>query len=117
MPPKGEIDDEFQGDKPKVASGGYSQPLWRKPPAWINCPLVWIMLVPAMGLLYVPGAQMSRNYGIRPDYRQVYIPPEEKFSRASMLISMVSGVIMLGALIVGMMVLAQVLHEIIGPIL
>ena len=112
MPPKVEIDDEFQGDKPKVASGGYSQPLWRKPPAWINCPLVWIMLVPAMGLLYVPGAQM-RNYGIK----QVYIPPPEKFSRASMLISMVSGVIMLGALIVGMMVLAQVLHEIIGPIL
>ena len=56
---------------------------------------------------------MSRNYGIK----QVYIPPPEKFSRASMLISMVSGVIMLGALIVGMMVLAQVLHEMIGPIL
>ena len=75
--------------------------------------MVWIMLGPAMGLLYVPGAQMSRNYGIK----QVYIPPPEKFSRASMLISMVSGVIMLGALIVGMMVLAQVLHEMIGPIL
>ena len=113
MPPKVEIDDEFQCDTPTVASGRYSLPLWRKPPAWINCPLVWIMLVPAMGLLYVPGAQMSRNYGIK----QVYIPPPEKFSRASMLISMVSGVIMLGALIVGMMVLAQVLHEMIGPIL
>ena len=56
---------------------------------------------------------MSRNYGIR----QVYIPPEEKFSRAYTFIAMAVGAIFLGALLTGMMVLAQVLHEMIGPIL
>ena len=112
MPPKVEIDDGFQGDTPPVAAGGYELQVRRGPPAWVNCPLGWVPLVGLLGLLYVPGAQV-RNYGIK----QVYIPPPEKFSRASMLISMVSGVIMLGALIVGMMVLAQVLHEMIGPIL
>ena len=112
MSPQVEIDDEFQGDTPKVAAGGNEMPLRSGPPTWVNGPLGWVPLVGLLGLLHVPGAQV-RNYGIK----QVYIPPPEKFSRASMLISMVSGVIMLGALIVGMMVLAQVLHEMIGPIL
>ena len=113
MPPQVEIDDGFQGDTPPVAAGGYELQVRGVPPEWVNGPLVRVPLVGLLGLLHVPGAQMSRNYGIK----GVYIPPPEKFSRASMLISMVSGVIVLGALIVGMMVLAQVLHEMIGPIL
>lgn len=52
---------------------------------------------------------MSRNYGIRPDHRQVYIPPEEKFSRAFMLFSLISGAIVLGVLLAGMLALAQLL--------
>ena len=53
---------------------------------------------------------MSRNYGIRPDHRQVYIPPEEKFSRAFTLLSMLVGGVLLGVLLTGMMVLAQLLY-------
>ena len=85
------------------------------PPEWVNRPLVRVPLVGLLGLLHVPGAQMSRNFGIRPG--QVYIPPEEKFSRAYTFIAMAVGAIFLGALLTGMMVLAQVLHEMIGPIL
>jgi hypothetical protein len=50
---------------------------------------------------------MSRNYGIRRN--QIYIPPEEKFSRAYTLIAMAVGVIVLGALLAGMLALAQLL--------
>jgi hypothetical protein len=113
--PKVEINDEFQGDTPTVIAGGYELQVRSGPPAWVNGPLVRVPLVGLLGLLQVP--QMSRNYGIRPDYRQVYIPPEEKFSRAYTFIAMAVGVIFLGALLTGMMVLAQVLHEMIGPIL
>jgi hypothetical protein len=112
--PKVEINDEFQGDTPSVAAGGYVLQVRSGPPAWINCPLGWVPLVGLLGLLHVP---QMRNYGIRPDHRQVYIPPEEKFSRAYTFIAMAVGTIFLGALLTGMMVLAQVLHEMIGPIL
>ena len=77
------------------------------PPAWVNGPLGWVPVVGLLGLLHVPGAQMSRNYGIRPG--QVYIPPEEKFSRAFMLFSLISGAIVLGVLLAGMLALAQLL--------
>ena len=79
------------------------------PPAWVNGPLGWVPVVGLLGLLHVPGAQMSWNYGIRPDHRQVYIPPEEKFSRAFMLFSLISGAIVLGVLLAGMLALAQLL--------
>jgi len=85
-------------------------PLWSVPPSWVNCPLGWVPLVGLLGLLHVPGAQMSRNYGIRPDHRQVYIPPEEKFPRIFALISMLVGGVLLGVLLTGMMFLAQVLY-------
>ena len=78
------------------------------PPEWVNRPLVRVPVVGLLGLLHVPGAQMSRNDGVRRN--QIYIPPPEKFSRASALIAMVGGVVMFGALIVSMMVLAQVLY-------
>ena len=85
-------------------------PLWSGPPSWVNCPLGWVPLVgQSVGLLHVPGAQMSRNYGIRPDHRQVYIPPEEKFPRVIALIGMLVGGALLAALLTGMMVLAQLL--------
>jgi hypothetical protein len=77
------------------------------PTAWVNGPLVRVPLVGLLGLLHVPGAQMSRNYGIRRN--QIYIPPEEKFSRAYTLIAMAVGVIVLGALLAGMLALAQLL--------
>jgi len=80
------------------------------PPTWVNGPLGWVPLVGLLGLLHVPGAQMSRNYGIRPDHRQVYIPPEEKFPRVFGLISMLVGGVLLAALLTGMMFLAQVLY-------
>jgi hypothetical protein len=51
---------------------------------------------------------MSRNYGIRPG--QVYIPPEEKFSRAFTLISLMCGAVLLGVLLAGMLALAQLLY-------
>ena len=51
---------------------------------------------------------MSRNYGIRPG--QVYIPPEEKFPRVFGLISMLVGGVLLGALLAGMLALAQLLY-------
>ena len=85
-------------------------PLWSGPTAWVNGPLVRVPLVGLLGLLHVPGAQMSRNYGIRPDHRQVYIPPEEKFPRIFALISMLVGGVLLGVLLTGMMFLAQVLY-------
>ena len=109
MLPKVEINDEFQGDTPPVIAGGYELQVRGGPPAWVNGPLGWVSLVGLLGLLYVPGAQMSRNYGIRPDHRQVYIPPEEKFSRAFMLFSLISGAIVLGVLLAGMLALAQLL--------
>ena len=84
-------------------------PLWSGPPPWVNCPLGWVPLVgQSVGLLHVPGAQMSRNYGIRPG--QVYIPPEEKFSRAFTLISLMCGAVLLGVLLAGMLALAQLLY-------
>jgi hypothetical protein len=107
--PKVEIDDEFQGDTPKVAAGGYEMSVRSGPPEWVNRPLVRVPLVGLLGLLHVPGAQMSRNYGIRPDHRQVYIPPEEKFPRVFALISMLVGGVLLVALLTGMMFLAQLL--------
>lgn len=76
------------------------------PPAWVNGPLGWVPLVGLLGLLHVPGAQMSRNYGIR----QVYIPPEEKFPRVFALIGMLVGGVLLAALLTGMMFLAQLLY-------
>ena len=84
-------------------------PLRSGPPAWVNGPLVRFPLVGLLGLLHVPGAQMSRNYGIRPRNQGIYIPPEEKFSRAYTLIAMAIGVIVLGALLAGMLALAQLL--------
>ena len=110
MLPKVEINDEFQGDTPPVIAGGYELQVRSVPPSWVNCPLVRVPLVgQSVGLLHVPGAQMSWNYGIRPDHRQVYIPPEEKFSRAFMLFSLISGAIVLGVLLAGMLALAQLL--------
>jgi len=109
--PKVEIDDEFQGDTPPVIAGGYELQVRSGPTAWVNGPLVRVPLVGLLGLLHVPwGAQMSRNYGIRPDHRQVYIPPEEKFPRVFGLISMLVGGVLLGALLTGMMFLAQLLY-------
>ena len=105
MLPKVEISDEFQGDTPKVAAGGYEMQVRGGPPAGSDGPLVWIM-AGLLGLLHVQGAQMSRNYGIR----QVYIPPEEKFPRVFALIGMLVGVVLLAALLTGMMFLAQLLY-------
>jgi hypothetical protein len=107
--PKVEIDDEFQGDTPPVAAGCYELQVRSGPPTWVNGPLVRVPLVGLLGLLHVPGAQMSRNYGIRPDNRGVYIPPEEKFPRVFALISMLVGGVLLVALLTGMMFLAQLL--------
>ena len=106
MLPKVEISDEFQGDTPPVIAGGYEMSVRSGPPAWVNRPLVRVPLVGLLGLLHVPGAQMSRNYGIR----QVYIPPEEKFPRVFALIGMLVGVVLLAALLTGMMFLAQLLY-------
>lgn len=106
MLPKVEINDEFQGDTPTVASGGYELQVRSGPPAWVNGPLGWVPLVGLLGLLHVPGAQMSRNYGIR----QVYIPPEEKFPRVFALVGLFFGAIMLGVLLAGMLALAQLLY-------
>lgn len=106
MLPKVEIDDEFQGDTPKVAAGGYEMQVRGGPPEWVNRPLVRVPLVGLLGLLHVQGAQMSRNFGIR----QVYIPPEEKFPRVFALIGMLVGVVLLAALLTGMMFLAQLLY-------
>ena len=106
--PKVEINDEFQGDTPPVAAGGYEVQVRSGPPAWVNGPLVRVPLVGLLGLLHVQGAQMSRNFGVRPG--QVYIPPEEKFSRAYTLIAMAVGAIVLGALLAGMLALAQLLY-------
>ena len=78
------------------------------PPEWVNRPLVRVPLVGLLGLLHVPGSQMSRNFGVRPG--QVYIPPEEKFSRAFTLISLMCGVVMLGVLLAGMLALAQLIY-------
>ncbi len=106
--PKVEIDDEFQGDTPPVAAGCYELQVRSGPTAWVNGPLVRVPLVGLLGLLHVQGAQMSRNYGIKPG--QVYIPPEEKFPRVFALISMLVGGVLLGALLTGMMFLAQLLY-------
>ena len=110
MLPKVEINDEFQGDTPPVIAGGYELQVRSGPPAWVNGPLGWVPVVGLLGLLHVPGAQMSRNYGIRPDYRQVYIPPEEKFPRVFALVGLFFGAIMLGVLLAGMLALAQLLY-------
>ena len=81
--------------------------MWCGPAAWVNGPLVRVALAGLLGLLHVPGAQMSRNFGVRPG--QVYIPPEEKFPRVFALISMLVGGVLLVALLTGMMFLAQLL--------
>jgi len=104
--PKVEIDDGFQGDTPPVAAGCYELQVRSGPTAWVNGPLVRVPLVGLLGLLHVPGAQM-RNYGIRPG--QVYIPPQEKFSRLFAAISMLVGGVLLVVLLTGMMFLAQLL--------
>jgi hypothetical protein len=104
--PKVEIDDEFQGDTPPVAAGGYELQVRSGPTAWVNGPLGWVPVVGLLGLLHVQGAQMSRNYGIRPDHRGVYIPPQEKFPRVFGLISMLVG----GVLLACMLALAQLLY-------
>ncbi len=75
------------------------------PAAWGYGPVVWVPVVGLLGLLHVPEAHMSRNFGIRP--RPVYIPPEEKFSRVFALIGMLAGGVLLAALLTAMMALAQ----------
>lgn len=64
---------------------------------------------PGLGrLLYVPGAPMSRNYGIR----SCYVPPAQKPPRLIRWLAFALGVLVLGAGLTMLMALAHVIGAI-----
>ena len=63
-----------------------------------------------VGLLSLPGAPMSRNYGVR----SCYVPPEKTLTfgeRLLLFCAAFTGAVLLFALIAGLMFLAQMLGD------